>query len=74
MKKILVTGGAGFIGSHTCINLLEKGYAVVIFDSFINILPRFCVLGTINKLRVSCNIKKKMLELLNQNHLPEEEY
>ncbi len=36
MKKILVTGGAGFIGSHTCICLLEKGYEVVLFDSFIN--------------------------------------
>ncbi len=36
MKKILVTGGAGFIGSHTCVNLLEKGYKVVLLDSFIN--------------------------------------
>ena len=31
-----------------------------IFDSFINILPRFCVFGTINNLRVSCNIKKSV--------------
>ena len=36
MKKILVTGGAGFIGSHTCIHLLERGYEVVLIDSFIN--------------------------------------
>ena len=28
MKKILITGGAGFIGSHTCLLLLEKGYKV----------------------------------------------
>ena len=33
---ILVTGGAGFIGSHTCVELLQKGYEVVIADSFSN--------------------------------------
>ena len=36
MKSILVTGGAGFIGSHTCLLLLEKGYVIFIIDSFIN--------------------------------------
>ena len=36
MKSILVTGGAGFIGSHTCLLLLEKGYVVFILDSFVN--------------------------------------
>ena len=36
MGKILVTGGAGFIGSHTCLLLLEKGYELVIIDSLIN--------------------------------------
>ena len=30
--KILVTGGTGYIGSHTCINLLELGSIVIIFD------------------------------------------
>ena len=34
--RILVTGGAGFIGSHTCVELLERGYEVVVIDSFIN--------------------------------------
>ena len=34
---ILVTGGAGFIGSHTCVELLENGYEVVIVDNFINL-------------------------------------
>ena len=29
---ILVTGGAGFIGSHTCVELLERGYRVVVVD------------------------------------------
>ena len=36
MKKILVTGGVGFIGSHLTISLLEKNYDVVIVDSFLN--------------------------------------
>ena len=36
MKKILVTGGAGFIGSHTCLLLLERGYKVVVLDSLVN--------------------------------------
>ena len=32
----LVTGGAGYIGSHTCVLLIEAGYEVVIFDNFSN--------------------------------------
>ncbi len=34
--KVLVTGGAGFIGSHTCLALLEKGFEVVAIDSYVN--------------------------------------
>ena len=33
---ILVTGGAGFIGSHTCVELLNKGYGVVVVDNLCN--------------------------------------
>jgi len=33
---ILVTGGAGYIGSHTAISLIEAGYEIVIFDNFSN--------------------------------------
>ena len=36
MKNILVTGGTGFIGSHTCVKLLEEGYDVCIVDSLVN--------------------------------------
>ena len=36
MKKVLVTGGAGFIGSHTCVELLNEGYVPVIVDNFVN--------------------------------------
>ena len=35
-KKILVTGGAGFIGSHTCIELLNNGNEVVVVDNLYN--------------------------------------
>ncbi len=34
--KILVTGGAGFIGSHTCVELISAGYDVVVLDNLIN--------------------------------------
>lgn len=33
---ILLTGGAGYIGSHTCVALVEAGHSVVIFDNFCN--------------------------------------
>jgi UDP-glucose 4-epimerase len=34
--KILVTGGAGYIGSHTCVELLQAGFDVVVFDNLCN--------------------------------------
>lgn len=34
--KILVTGGAGYIGSHTCVELLEHNYEVAVIDNFCN--------------------------------------
>ena len=34
--KILVTGGTGFIGSHTCVELLDAGYDVIIIDNLSN--------------------------------------
>lgn len=34
--KILVTGGAGYIGSHTCVELINNGYEVVVIDNFVN--------------------------------------
>lgn len=36
MAKILVTGGAGYIGSHTCLELLSAGHEVVVFDNLSN--------------------------------------
>lgn len=39
-KKILVTGGAGFIGSHLCEALVGKGYTVIAIDNFDPMYPR----------------------------------
>ena len=36
---ILVSGGAGYIGSHTCIELLNAGYDIVVADTFYNSCP-----------------------------------
>ena len=43
MKKILVTGGAGYIGSHTSLILLEAGYEVIVLDNFSNSFPESLV-------------------------------
>ena len=34
--KILVTGGAGYIGSHVCVELLASGYEILVIDNFVN--------------------------------------
>ena len=39
MGAILVTGGAGFIGSHTCVELLDSGKEIVVMDNFYNSKP-----------------------------------
>ena len=36
MKSLLITGGSGFIGSHTCFVLLKAGYNLIVFDSLFN--------------------------------------
>ena len=39
MARLLITGGAGFIGSHTCVVLLEAGHQLVVLDDFRNSSP-----------------------------------
>ncbi len=61
MKNILVTGGTGFIGSHTCLALLEKGYCVYIIDSFENssnkVVERIIQIYTSKKNSVNTNLQ-----------------
>ncbi len=38
--SVLVTGGAGYIGSHTCVELLERGYDVIVIDNLVNSNPK----------------------------------
>lgn len=64
--KILVTGGAGYIGSHTVIELLEKGHEVVIVDNFYNSHPE--VLKRIKELSGK-EFKFYEVDLLNKNDL-----
>ena len=37
--SILVTGGAGYIGTHTCVELLNAGYEIVVVDNYYNSKP-----------------------------------
>lgn len=61
---ILVTGGAGFIGSHTCVELLQNGYEIVVVDNFVNSKPE-----ALNRIRKITGKEFRFYEadLLNQN-------
>ncbi len=56
--KVLVTGGCGFIGSHTCVELLEGGYEVVIVDNLSNSKK-----DVVNKIETITNKKVKFYEV-----------
>ncbi len=57
--SILITGGAGFIGSHTCLKLLERGKNIIILDSFIN-----SKLSVIDRIKKYC--KNKSINIDNK--------
>jgi UDP-glucose 4-epimerase len=67
--KIIVTGGAGFIGSHTVVELIEAGYMPVIIDDFSNskewIIDRLCLLtrSAIMYYKVDCKNYETMHEI-----------
>ena len=73
MKKILVTGGAGFIGSHTVVELQQKGYEVFIVDNLSNSNPN--VIDNIAKItgtkpvfgKVDVAVKNELFDFLKQH-------
>ena len=55
--KILVAGGAGYIGSHTCVALIEAGNEIIIVDSLVNSQK-----STIKSLQTITNRKVEFIE------------
>ena len=55
MQKIVVTGGAGYIGSHTVVELSKLGYNVIIIDNFCN--STIDNITGINKISIDCFIE-----------------
>ncbi len=66
MSNILVTGGAGFIGSHTCVELLNAGYEVIIVDNFSNSNPM--ILDRIEKI-TNRKVKSFNCDIRDENTL-----
>lgn len=66
MSRILVTGGAGYIGSHTVVELLNKGEEIVIVDNFSNSSPK--VLDKIKQI-TNKNFKFYEVDLLDEGNL-----
>lgn len=71
--KVLVTGATGFIGSHTCVELINAGYNVIVIDNFVN--SKSCVLDKIKRITgkgidflYGDVTDKKTVELLFDNH------
>ena len=58
MKKVLVTGGLGYIGSHTVIQLVESGYEPIIVDNLVNSKPE-----VLNRIEKICGKKPKFYEI-----------
>ncbi len=75
MARILITGGAGFIGSHTCVVLIEAGHDLLVFDSYINSSPialkRVCKITGISAIEVNQRIQIIKGDISNKSNLDE---
>lgn len=57
MKKILVTGGTGYIGSHTVVSLIEQGYEPIIIDNLVNSSA-----AVVDRIESICGRRPQLLE------------
>ena len=75
MKKILITGGAGYIGSHTAVALVHAGYEPIVIDDFSNSEE-----GVLDRLRQildkeikcyngDCNDQSLMHQIFSENQI-----
>ena len=73
MRTYLVTGGAGFIGSHICLMLLQNKYSLYILDSYINSFPesldRVKILSKLDEEYISKNISIIKGDLRDKNSI-----
>ena len=73
MKSIIVTGGTGFIGSHTCLLLLENNFKVIIIDSLENshfsVIQRMKTLLQEKKYKINQQIQFFKADLRNEKHI-----
>ena len=73
MKSILITGGAGFIGSHTSLVLLEKGYYLYLIDSCENSkydsIERLTKLAALKDKKLIKNINFRQGDMRNKEFL-----
>ena len=75
MKRVLVTGGAGFIGIHTCLLLLEQNFEVYVIDSCINssekALERLALILSLNKKEFQKKLKFFKVDIRNKTKIYE---
>lgn len=73
--NILLTGGAGFIGSHVAVSMIEAGYSTIIVDSLVNsediVLDRIKVITGVEPVFYPYDItdKKKLIEVFSENDI-----
>ena len=68
MAQLLITGGAGFIGSHTCLVLLQEGHSLIVLDNYSNSSPVALErVAALAELSFSANGERERLQLVQGN-------
>merc|ERR1712013_385408 len=66
-KNILVTGGAGYVGSHCCVELLKEDYSVIVVDNFVNSLRQVFAKSHTGGQRIDCVIHFAALKAVGES-------